>query len=111
MLSADDPRSITNNPTWTTPGQPLNFAWNLVKTTFSKAQPDQQIDIGAIPNPFLGINAGNYEDSAETQLRLVDGGESGENDPLTSLVVKARNVDVVIVAAAVRPLSFSSRSG
>lgn len=84
-------------------GQPLNTAWNLVKNTFALAQPNQQIDIAAVPNPFLGINADTYDDSAETQLRLLDGGESGENCPLSSLVVKARQVDFIFVVAAVRP--------
>ncbi|KAJ3744845.1 phospholipase B [Lentinula detonsa] len=46
------------------------------------------------PNPFLGIASTTYSSNAE--LQLIDGGSNGENIPLNPLLVKAREVDVIV---------------
>lgn len=89
----------TGSYIWTAPISPINAAWTTVNTTFP-SQPEQQLDIAAYPNPFQGLNAGTFLDSDQTQLRLIDGGEAGENNPLASLIVKARELEVIIVVDA-----------
>ena len=61
------------------------------------------MDVTAVPNPFLGLNAATYEDTAATQLRLVDGGLTGAVSPLAPLAVAARDVDLIVVIDAVSP--------
>ena len=53
-----------------------------------------------LPQPFMGINPGIYQDSNSTSLSLVDGGETGEVLPLAPLLVKARNLDVIVAIDA-----------
>lgn len=89
----------TGSYIWTAPISPIFAAWNSVNATFP-SQPEQQLDIAAYPNPFQGLNAGTFLDSNQTQLRLLDGGEAGENNPLASLIVKARELEVIIVVDA-----------
>ena len=48
------------------------------------------------PNPFFGVANGTYIDSGNTFLQLVDGGEDGQVIPIQPLLVKARNVDVLV---------------
>ncbi|KAF9013961.1 acyl transferase/acyl hydrolase/lysophospholipase [Cyathus striatus] len=50
--------------------------------------------------PFQGISNTTFEDSEDPWLELVDGGLNGENIPLGPLMVKARNVDVIIAVDA-----------
>ena len=45
---------------------------------------------------------GTFINSSETVLRMVDGGEDGEVIPAQPLLVKAREVDVMVVIDAVR---------
>ena len=45
---------------------------------------------------------GTFIDSSETVLRMVDGGGDGEVIPAQPLLVKAREVDVMVVIDAVR---------
>lgn len=77
-----------------------------VNASFHEVQPDQRLDISAVPNPFKGISAGRYEDSNQDQLWLLDGGLDGQVDPLAPLLVPARGVDTIIVVDAVRICSF-----
>ncbi|KAM0755886.1 hypothetical protein T439DRAFT_376171 [Meredithblackwellia eburnea MCA 4105] len=92
--------NITQSAAWTSPVSPINAAWTLINSTFYSVQPNQQLDISAVPNPFKGLNNGSYEDSNQDQLRLLDGGLDGQVDPLAPLLVKARGVDTIIVADA-----------
>ena len=65
-------------------------------------QPGVELDVALYPNPFFGVANGTFIDSSETALRLVDGGEDGEVIPVQPLLVKAREVDVIVVIDAVR---------
>lgn len=77
--------NVSNIATWTSPASPLYAAWNLINSTFYAVQPGEQMDISAVPNPFMGLNAAEYEDSNQTQLRLIDGGFSA-SDPIFVLL-------------------------
>ncbi|TFK22575.1 phospholipase B [Coprinopsis marcescibilis] len=55
-------------------------------------------DVANWPNPFQGIRSGLYHDSNATWLELLDGSSNQENIPYGPLFVKARGVDVVVVA-------------
>ena len=59
-----------------------------------------EIDVALFPNAFQGINPSTFLDVNETFLRLVDGGEDGESIPFQPLLVKARNIDVIIAVDA-----------
>jgi len=47
--------------------------------------------------PFKGINPATFEDSSSDWLELLDGGSNHEKAPLSSLLVKARALDVIVV--------------
>ncbi|KAH7873529.1 lysophospholipase [Lentinula edodes] len=47
------------------------------------------------PNPFWGMAPSNVA-ATNAELQLIDGGSNGENIPLNPLLVKAREVDVII---------------
>ncbi|KAG0707370.1 phospholipase B [Suillus ampliporus] len=49
------------------------------------------------PNPFKGVNPVTFQDSSSDWLELLDGGSNLEKTPLSSLLVKARGLDVVVV--------------
>merc|ERR1712093_138795 len=57
---------------------------------------DSEDDLAIYPNPFNGINPGEFPRSSDDSLQLVDGGEAGANIPLDPLLVKARGVDTII---------------
>src|SRR5258706_8333208 len=50
--------------------------------------------------PFQGINTGIFQDSDSKWIELVDGSTNKENLPLGPLLVKARNVDVIVAIDA-----------
>ena len=64
-----------------------------------------ELDTALYPNPFFGVANGTFPQSNQEFLGLTDGGEDGQVIPLLPLLVKARNVDVVLAIDAV---SFSS---
>jgi len=64
-------------------------------------QPGVELDVARYPNPFIGTND-SFIDSAQTVLSFVDGGEDGQVIPLQPLLVKAREVDVILALDAVR---------
>lgn len=70
-------------------------------------QPGIELDITRYPNPFFGVNNGTFIDSERETLKLVDGGEDGEVIPIQPLLVKAREVDVII---AIDGVSFHYNS-
>ena len=94
--------NVSRYPDWVDPTASLGQSWRLVNSTFYPFQPNQQIDIAALPNPFLDVAGDTYEDSQQTQLRLADGALDGLGDPLSPLIIKARAVDVIVVIGAVR---------
>lgn len=53
-------------------------------------------DVANWPNPFNGLRNSSFVDSDKTWLELIDGSSNGENVPYGPLLVKARNVDVII---------------
>jgi lysophospholipase len=61
-----------------------------------------ELDVCRYPNPFHGLAKNTFIDSSQTVLSMVDGGEDGEVIPLQPLLVKAREVDVIIAIDAVR---------
>ena len=50
--------------------------------------------------PFQGINTGIFQDSDSKWIELVDGSTNKENIPIGPLLVKARNVDVIVAIDA-----------
>ncbi|KAG2146011.1 phospholipase B [Suillus bovinus] len=71
----------------------MNFIFDqLVSHT-----PSNVMNAANWPNPFKGINPGTFQDSSADQLELLDGGSNYEKIPLSSLLVNARGLDVVVV--------------
>ncbi|OJA08670.1 hypothetical protein AZE42_01184 [Rhizopogon vesiculosus] len=71
----------------------MNFLFSQLS---SHAQSDTN-DVANWPNPFKGVNPVTFEDSSSDWLELLDGGSNLEKTPLSSLLVKARGLDVVVV--------------
>ncbi|KAL8283472.1 hypothetical protein RQP46_005575 [Phenoliferia psychrophenolica] len=103
--------NLTASPTWTAAVSPINVAWTTINSTFHSVQPNQRLDISAVPNPFRGINNGTFEDSNETQLGLMDGGLDGEVDPIAPLLVPARGVDTMIVLDSTADSALNKPTG
>lgn len=71
----------------------MNFIFNqLLSHT-----PSNIMNAANWPNPFKGVNPITFQDSSADQLELLDGGANLEKTPLSSLLVKARGLDVVVV--------------
>jgi len=64
-------------------------------------QPGVELDVCRFPNPFQGVAKDTFIDSSQTVLSMVDGGEDGEVIPLQPMLVKARELDVIIAIDAV----------
>lgn len=94
LLALSSPAFLADDITWYNPLSPVQAAWTAINQTFFPAQPNQQLDIASVPNPFQGINPGVYEDSGQEQLYLLDGGLNNENNAISPLSVVARAVDV-----------------
>lgn len=91
----------------TTPIAPII---QLINSTFESKQPETQLDISSYPNPFFGLGVeGEYLDTDETELRLLDGGLDGEVTPYLPALVKARNVDVIFGIDSVSESDYSTR--
>ncbi|KDQ10745.1 hypothetical protein BOTBODRAFT_115259 [Botryobasidium botryosum FD-172 SS1] len=88
--------NITNDPAWVSP-QGFAPLLSQITTLFGAYQPGQALDVASVPNPFLGVNVGVYQDANETALSLLDGSMDVENDPILPLLVKKRGVDVIVV--------------
>ncbi|KAM3067079.1 Lysophospholipase 1 [Clarireedia jacksonii] len=58
------------------------------------------------PNPFFGYNNKTNENSQSTQLTLVDGGEDGQNIPLSPLFQPLRGLDVVFAVDSSADTAF-----
>jgi lysophospholipase len=58
------------------------------------------------PNPFFGYNNKTNENSQSAQLTLVDGGEDGQNIPLSPLIQPFRSVDVVFAVDSSADTAF-----
>lgn len=92
--------NVSQDIEWTNSSGPLTEIRNVLSVAFGLVQPNQQLDVSAVPNPFFGIPG--YEDAKETQLRLVDGGMNGEGDAVLPLLLSSRGIDTIIIADAVR---------
>ncbi|KAF8555545.1 lysophospholipase [Imleria badia] len=55
-----------------------------------------ELDVASWPNPFYGVAPQTFISANQTDLRLVDGGEDGENMPIQPLLVKARGLDTIL---------------
>lgn len=53
-------------------------------------------DVANWPNPFYNVENRPFQDSNSTWLELIDGSSNQENIPLGPLLVRARNVDVIV---------------
>ncbi|KAG2119615.1 phospholipase B [Suillus discolor] len=73
--------------------QGMNFIFNQLLSHM----PSNAMNAANWPNPFKGVNPGTFQDSSADQLELLDGGSNYEKVPLSSLLVKARGLDVVVV--------------
>ncbi|CAL1716575.1 unnamed protein product [Somion occarium] len=65
--------------------------------------PAVELDAASVPNPFFGVPGTQgfvNLDAEEKFLKLVDGGENGEIDPLQPLLVQAREVDTIFAIDA-----------
>jgi lysophospholipase len=67
--------------------------WPNVRTNVSTHTPTDSTYL----QPFKGINPATFEDSSSDWLELLDGGSNHEKAPLSSLLVKARELDVIVV--------------
>ena len=92
--------NVTNSPEWTSPDE-LGGLVSLVNDTFGALQPGAELDATSVPNPFRGLHAETYQDTGEVNLALVDGSLDDQNDPLFPLLVKARDVDMIVVLDSV----------
>ncbi|KAF8432983.1 lysophospholipase [Boletus edulis BED1] len=63
-------------------------------------EPGIELDVASWPNPFYGVAPETFLSSSQTDLRIVDGGEDGENIPLQTLLVKARGLDTILAIDA-----------
>ncbi|OAV86241.1 hypothetical protein PTTG_30007 [Puccinia triticina 1-1 BBBD Race 1] len=64
------------------------------------------------PNAFRGVNGpAGFDRSRTDELVIVDGGENGENIPLSPLLVPVRQVDVILAADASRDSDSSGVNG
>ncbi|KAL8292031.1 hypothetical protein RQP46_001497 [Phenoliferia psychrophenolica] len=57
-------------------------------------------DNGRVVNPFVGMAAPGFANTADPELSLLDGGAGGENIPFWPLVAPSRAVDVIIAIDA-----------
>ncbi|KLO18693.1 hypothetical protein SCHPADRAFT_819487 [Schizopora paradoxa] len=64
-----------------------------------------ELDVTMVPNPFFGVANGTFPQSNQAFLRLVDGGEDGQVIPLQPLLVKAREVDVILAIDGTNDIS------
>ncbi|KAF7290982.1 Lysophospholipase [Mycena chlorophos] len=67
----------------------------LVNETYPQS-PNLRLDTSNYPNPFFGVSPKTFVDADETILSLCDGGEDGEITPYQPMLVKDRNIDVII---------------
>ncbi|ORY72587.1 lysophospholipase catalytic domain-domain-containing protein [Leucosporidium creatinivorum] len=102
--------NLSSSVEWTNSASSINQLVTLYEASFT-SQPNQQLDISAIPSPFEGVHRNTYEDSDQTQLRLMDGGMNGEVVPIYPLAVKKRGVDVLIAADATADSATQSPNG
>jgi len=86
-----------------------------INSTFGTLQPEQQLDISAVANPFYKVRSAvkdvAYVDEEQTQLRLVDGGLDGELDPIAPLAIPARGVDLIIITDAASDSAYLKPEG
>ncbi|BEI82122.1 hypothetical protein CcaverHIS002_0212820 [Cutaneotrichosporon cavernicola] len=57
-------------------------------------------NVATVPNPFQGYTGSENPDPADTELTLVDAGETDQNLPLLPLIVPERKVDAILALDA-----------
>ncbi|CAA7263207.1 unnamed protein product [Cyclocybe aegerita] len=55
-------------------------------------------DVANWPNPFQGLDIPDFQDVNASWLELIDGSSNQENIPYGPLLVRARNLDVIVTA-------------
>ncbi|KIJ52230.1 hypothetical protein M422DRAFT_156996 [Sphaerobolus stellatus SS14] len=68
-------------------------------------------DVANWPNSFQGLAANSFEDTSQTWLNLVDGGENAENVPLDQLFLKPRGLDVVVAIDTTGETTLGQKNG
>ncbi|KAF7291014.1 Lysophospholipase [Mycena chlorophos] len=67
----------------------------IVNQTYPQS-PNLRLDTSNFPNPFFGVAPATFADSGETILAMCDGGSDGQVTPYQPMLVKDRNIDVII---------------
>ncbi|EGO02345.1 hypothetical protein SERLA73DRAFT_104762 [Serpula lacrymans var. lacrymans S7.3] len=80
----------------------LNATLGSVISVFESLLPQEgvELDVASWPNAFYGVSPDTFIDSNQKNLNLVDGGEDGEVIPIQPLLVKTRDVDVIVAIDA-----------
>ncbi|KIJ59975.1 hypothetical protein HYDPIDRAFT_117882 [Hydnomerulius pinastri MD-312] len=89
---------------------PINPIIEMLNETFP--QTGLMLDVALFPNAFYGVTNGTFIDAGEHFIGLTDGGNDGEPIPLQPLMVKAREVDVILAidGMADTPYNFAAGS-
>ncbi|GAA6063845.1 hypothetical protein JCM10212_003592 [Sporobolomyces blumeae] len=98
-----------SNPLWTELIQRL-----LSDIADIQAKTDSIALVANYPNSFQNFDPGNgfsFELSDSDILQLTDGGENGENVPISPLLVKAREVDFILAADSSADTEFNWPNG
>lgn len=53
-----------------------------------------------LASPFNGITPSTFQDANSSWLELIDGGSNGEVIPIAPLLVKSRELDVIVAVDA-----------
>ncbi|KAF7301905.1 Lysophospholipase [Mycena indigotica] len=67
----------------------------FINQTFPQS-PNIRLDTNNYPNPFFGVAPETFADSEETILAMCDGGLDGQITPYQPMLVKEREIDVII---------------
>jgi len=94
-----------SNPIWTQLIQKL-----LGSITDIQAKTDSIALVANFPNSFQNFQPEGgftFESSSNDILQITDGGENGENVPISPLLVKARELDFILAADASADTEYS----
>lgn len=98
-----------SNPIWTELIQKL-----LGEITDIQATTESVALVANYPNSFMNFQPEGgftFESSGNDILQITDGGENGENVPLSPLLVKARELDFILAADASADTEYSWPNG
>ncbi|GAA5876162.1 hypothetical protein JCM16303_007041 [Sporobolomyces ruberrimus] len=85
----------------------------LADITDIQATSDSVSLVANYPNSFQGFSPTgfNFESAGNEILQITDGGENGENVPISPLLVKAREIDFILAADASADTEYSWPNG